>query len=177
MNEIKPAGGQQKWYSFRRDWRVPFWAKFLLFAAVVCVVVGALVPLVMGGGGGAGQGGSSALAGNGAGVGVKADEPWLVEQSPWMWRAGLSFGVAYAAAYVLRAAIKIGLIVVGVAVLAGVGLQKWGVLDVNWKEVERKAETVAGEVQERTEKELMALLPSAGAGGLGFSSGFFRRRG
>ncbi len=102
--------------------------------------------------------------------------PWLVENAPWMWRAGVSFAVAWFVAYLIRAAFKLGLIVAGVTAVILAALQYFGLVDVHWKSLGEQASKVAQRVEDTTHDEVVGLLPSAGAASLGLGSGLLRRR-
>jgi uncharacterized membrane protein (Fun14 family) len=97
--------------------------------------------------------------------------------SPAMFRMGFGFFVGFCIAFAMRTFMKISLLGIGLMLLALVGLQYAGVIDVNWGAMESHYDRFAGWIGGQTDsfqKFVTGYLPSSAAGVFGMVLGFRR---
>ncbi len=97
--------------------------------------------------------------------------------SPAIFRFGFSFFAGFCIAYALRAVLKVGLFVAGIVLIAALGLQYAGMLNIDWNSVAGRYDSVATWLQGQFgsfRDFLTGHLPSAGSAVAGMVMGFTR---
>ena len=105
-----------------------------------------------------------------------------VEEAPFwpplLAKGGLSFFLAFCVGYALRAAMKVTMILVGLIVLATLGLQQVGVIEsIDWTRAEAFWDSLTANLGEHFKSLgdfVSGSLPTAGSGALGLVAGFRR---
>jgi uncharacterized membrane protein (Fun14 family) len=108
-----------------------------------------------------------------------AQTAWqLGDWSPAVTRLGFSFVAGFAIAYALRAFLKFALIGLGVVLLALIGLQSAGAIDVDWAAIAGRWDAVADWLARQVAslgQFVQGYLPSAASAVAGLAIGFRRR--
>lgn len=107
-----------------------------------------------------------------------ADKTALELYSPTVFRLGFAFFVGFAIAYVLRAAFKVVLIVVGTVLLLLVGLQMAGLITVNWEAMQGLYDNSTAWLATQTQSLtafLRGYIPSGGTAAAGFGVGMLKK--
>jgi uncharacterized membrane protein (Fun14 family) len=169
----------------KRVGKKPAWVWLLVVVSVGLMAAGLLLPMfasdVPQGGSGAARGGVpvSGFAGEASVPGVADDaRSALHEWSPAIFRLGFSFFAGFAVAAALRVAFKFAVVAAGFVILAVLGLQYAGLVNVNWNSVSDQYESVAaylGGQFKSFSAFAQGVLPSASAAGVGLVAGWRRR--
>ncbi len=99
--------------------------------------------------------------------------------APPVIRVGFGFVAGLAVAYVLRACLRLALLILGFFLLAMIGLEHAGLVEIRWAEVQSRYEAVGLQVQEQLRSFWMyaaAHVPSAASATAGLAAGFCHRR-
>ncbi len=139
---------------------IPLWVKLMLIVAGLAIAAGLIMPRLA-----AGAGGEKSPARTGAAtMGMSAESP--------------SGAGGKAVAYAARWAFKIALLVAGLLFLALLGLQHWGIVNVQWGLMEKHYDGASRWLSENSGAMttfVTGALPSAAAGGLGLFAGLRRK--
>ncbi|MEM9382681.1 MAG: FUN14 domain-containing protein, partial [Planctomycetota bacterium] len=108
-------------------------------------------------------------------AGTGGTGPGTVEEAPFwpplLAKGGLSFFLAFCVGYALRAAMKVTMILVGLIVLATLGLQQVGVIEsIDWTRAEEFWDSLTANLGEHFQslgKFVSGSLPTAASGGVG----------
>lgn len=108
---------------------------------------------------------------------VQAPEPEPQPWSPLLFKGGLSVIGGFCVGFALRAFLKVTAIATGVLLIALLGLQYAGWIEVDWNALsgayERVSARVSSELQSMRDF-IAGVVPSAGLAGVGFFTGFKR---
>lgn len=157
------------------------WRKALVGLAVVCAVAGLGMELLgspePAAATSSGVSGASSLVGESGAPAHSASAANESTWAPYLVRGGFSFVVAFCVGLALRKSLRIGALLVGLAVLAAVGLHYAGVIDLDWIAIRAEAADLADELEGRARGFLDFLkrsLPTTAAGVAGLGVGFWR---
>ncbi len=155
------------------------WRKALVGLAVVCAVAGLGMELMgtpePAAATSTGTSGAASLVGESGAQAHSApnESSW----APYLVRGGFSFLVAFCVGLALRKSLRIGALLVGLAVLAAVGLHYAGVIDLDWIAIRAEAADLADKLEGRARGFLdfgKRSLPTTAAGIAGLGGGFWR---
>lgn len=107
--------------------------------------------------------------------GESAADQGSSEWSGPVFRLGFSFFVGFCIAYALRSFLKLALVAIGLGLLMLLGLQYWGVIDVDFTALQQHYQTVAAWIARQTASLrgfITGYLPSSASGALGLAAGF-----
>lgn len=168
----------------KRVGKKPVWVWLLVVVSVGLMAAGLLLPMFAGGepSGGTAARGSVPVAGlsGEASVSGVADDArdTLRDWSPAIFRLGFSFFAGFAVAAALRVAFKFAVMVAGFVILAVLGLQYAGMVNVNWNSISDQYDGVAAYLSGQFKSFstfAQGVLPSASAAAVGLVAGWRRK--
>jgi uncharacterized membrane protein (Fun14 family) len=105
-------------------------------------------------------------------------EPSLIQTySPAIFQLGFSFVIGFAIAYVFKTFVRITMVMLGIAIVAGVGMQVTGMLEIDWSVIEHHLRNATLYFHSQTGSfEVLAtgMIPPATSALIGMLSGFKR---
>jgi len=182
----KPAKGERPRTITRAFRELATWKKVLFGLALALFVGGIVVGLIVGGGeadGGAGSGAGlgSSLVGDGqASTGAEADGDGSVlkRYAPGAVKVGFGFVAGLSLGLFLRNFLRLTLTFVGLVLLAVLGLEYAGFVEVHWDALGDGFESLAAGIGDQFESFktfVTGRIPAAGSALAGLWAGFRRR--
>jgi uncharacterized membrane protein (Fun14 family) len=127
---------------------------------------------------GASTAGPDAYSSDPTGATTIAAQPSPIQiYAPAVFQVGFSFVIGFAIAYVFKTFVRITLVLLGVGIVAVVGMQVMGMLEINWAAFEAYAHRAMLYMHSQTGSfEVLAtgMIPPAATGLVGILSGFKR---